>query len=376
MKKNTELTTKAASSAPVGKNPSAPAAAKKKKSSAVKFFRMVGIVFSCIIEEIVGFFAGAFKKTKESSLSFKVTLAATMVIGICGALVITLAMMVHGETDEISTSDCVIGAKKHIITASQLEAYESESEGEDTGEERYLPENRYSVTFDFYSKEDVSCVSKGRTVGELIELLGITLEDTDILRAEKDDKISADVVISVDEISYGTDKVHTSIPYKTEYRDVQTIPRNTEKTHRRGVTGKETVEYSVTYINGVETERVQTREYISSYPVSAVIYRGIGGTLTVGGQTISYSYYIDCDSTFYYSGGITASGLPADENVVAVDPRVIPLGTKLYISGIGKRIAADTGGAIKGNIVDICLDRSNPLTATYGRRGVRVYILD
>ena len=70
------------------------------------------------------------------------------------------------------------------------------------------------------------------------------------------------------------------------------------------------------------------------------------------------------------------SGLPADENVVAVDPNVIPLGTRLYIPGIGVRIAADTGGAIKGNIIDICFDRDNPMAAGYGRRDIRVYILD
>ncbi|MBR5632434.1 MAG: hypothetical protein IKW68_00505 [Clostridia bacterium] len=134
-------------------------------------------------------------------------------------------------------------------------------------------------------------------------------------------------------------------------------------------------EYNVTYVNGVETERVVEREYTSTYPVSAVVYRGVGGTVNMGGQTVSFSYYIDCDSTFYYSGGTTASGLPADENVVAVDPRVIPLGTKIYIPGVGYRTAADTGSAIKGNIIDICFDRDNPLCKTYGRKTVRVYIL-
>ncbi|MBQ4067497.1 MAG: 3D domain-containing protein [Clostridia bacterium] len=129
-------------------------------------------------------------------------------------------------------------------------------------------------------------------------------------------------------------------------------------------------------MNGVETERTVVREYTETYPVSAVVYRGVGGTVTIGGVSYSYSHYIDCDSTFYYSGGTTASGLPADENVVAVDPRVIPLGTKIYIPGIGMRIAADTGGAIKGNIVDICFNRDNPLAQGYGRRGVRVYILE
>ena len=83
-----------------------------------------------------------------------------------------------------------------------------------------------------------------------------------------------------------------------------------------------------------------------------------------------------CDSTVYTGGGITASGLPATEQVIAVDPTVSPLGTKVYIEGIGYRIAADTGGLIKGNFIDIYYETSNPNFAGYGRRNVKVYILD
>lgn len=339
---------------------------KKKQSSAGKLFRTLGIVISCVFEEIGAFFVKGARAVKESSLSLKMTVAAVLFACICTGLVVGLTMLVHGEADEGITSDCVIGANKHIITEEQKASYKSE---------KVDLSRCFTVTFDFYSKDDVSCVSSKRTVGDLIELLGISLEDTDLLRAEKDQNITEDTVISVDELSYGTDKVTKSISYDTEYRDVQTVPRGTQKTYRRGTEGKITAEYTVTYVNGVETERMLSKEYTASYPVSAVVYRGVGGTVNIGGRAVSFSHYIDCDSTFYYSGGTTASGLPADENVVAVDPRVIPLGTRIYIPGIGERIAADTGGAIKGNIVDICFDRSNPLTATYGRRGVRVYIL-
>ena len=60
--------------------------------------------------------------------------------------------------------------------------------------------------------------------------------------------------------------------------------------------------------------------------------------------------------------------------VVAVDPRVIPLGTKLYIEGYGYAVAEDTGGAIKGNRIDLCYtDRAK--AEAFGRRNVKVYIL-
>ncbi len=376
MKKNTENKPiiNESNAQSTSQRPVAPASKAKKKSPFMRALSIIWIVISCVFEEIGLFLAKAFKKIKDCSLSLKVTVAAVAFTCICTGLVVGLTMMVYGEESEVSLSDCVIGAKKHIVTNEQLESFTSAPEESES--KRSLPESHYSVTFDFYSKEDISCVSAERTVGELMDMLGISLTESDLMRAEKSDTITEDMVISVDEITYGTDYSHTEISYKTEYYDVQTIPKGTQKTHRRGVYGKATVEYSVTYVNGKETERKEVREYTSTYPVSAIVYRGVGGTVTIGGKTVSYSHYIDCDSTFYYSGGTTASGLPADEKVVAVDPRVIPLGTKIYIPGIGTRIAADTGGAIKGNIVDICFDRDNPLTATYGRRGVRVYILD
>jgi len=51
--------------------------------------------------------------------------------------------------------------------------------------------------------------------------------------------------------------------------------------------------------------------------------------------------------------GITATGVPVTHGVVAVDPNVIPLGTRMYIPGYGLGVAADTGGGISGNMIDL-----------------------
>lgn len=72
--------------------------------------------------------------------------------------------------------------------------------------------------------------------------------------------------------------------------------------------------------------------------------------------------------------GYTATGILAQEGVVAVDPRVIPLGTKLFVPGYGIALAADTGGAIIGNRIDLCMD-SYSRAIEFGRRPVQVYIL-
>ena len=84
-------------------------------------------------------------------------------------------------------------------------------------------------------------------------------------------------------------------------------------------------------------------------------------------------------STAYTGGTLTATGTkpvynPGGISTIAVDPNVIPLGSKVYVSGYGTAIAADTGGAIKGNIIDVYFNSEADCIA-WGRRTVTVEIL-
>lgn len=87
-------------------------------------------------------------------------------------------------------------------------------------------------------------------------------------------------------------------------------------------------------------------------------------------------------ATAYYAGGgglngdgVTATGLRARKGIVAVDPRLIPLGTKLYIEGYGQALAADTGGWIKGDRIDLCFDTLEE-AYRYGRRKIYIYLVE
>jgi len=73
--------------------------------------------------------------------------------------------------------------------------------------------------------------------------------------------------------------------------------------------------------------------------------------------------------------GITAIGLRARKGIIAVDPRVIPLGTRIYIPGYGEALAADTGGWIKGNRVDLCFE-SLEECFRYGKRKIKIYLIE
>lgn len=87
------------------------------------------------------------------------------------------------------------------------------------------------------------------------------------------------------------------------------------------------------------------------------------------------AYSPDIRDCWPYSDGITALGLKAGYGVAAVDPRVIPLGTRIYVEGYGYAIASDLGGAIRGRKIDLCFD-THEEAKIYGRRMIKVYLLD
>ncbi|MDW8800453.1 3D domain-containing protein [Clostridium sp. A1-XYC3] len=105
------------------------------------------------------------------------------------------------------------------------------------------------------------------------------------------------------------------------------------------------------------------------------------GTLSRGSsKSISYSKVLTMQSTAYTGDGITASGAGTTRDAggystIAVDPRVIPLGSRVYVEGYGYAVASDTGGAIKGNIIDVFF-HSEGEARSWGRRTVTVYILN
>lgn len=107
-----------------------------------------------------------------------------------------------------------------------------------------------------------------------------------------------------------------------------------------------------------------------------------GDTITTSsGEVLSYVDVLSVEATAYCGGGTTATGTPARYGAIAVDPKVIPYGTKMYIvSDDGKWIygvatAEDCGGAIKGNIIDLYFDSYNTCIQ-FGRRNCTVYILE
>ena len=190
---------------------------------------------------------------------------------------------------------------------------------------------------------------------------------------------------AVDTAAPSTRKVvqREPIPYPTLRKTTAQLRSSTSRTVRSGVNGeKETVYRVYSRTDGVELRREVVSTRVLKKPISEVVEEGQRSTLSSRGY-FSGRRVITMVPTFYdpyHCGGSgtgrTATGLMGGYGVVAVDPKFIPLGTRLYIEGYGYAVAADTGGAIKGNRIDLGIDTKHDARNIRSFKAVRVHILD
>jgi len=171
-----------------------------------------------------------------------------------------------------------------------------------------------------------------------------------------------------------------SIPYTTKIEFSRSVGAGRMVKRQAGQNGKVVSTYRLIEDDGkvvgkelIKTERVE--------PTPEIVHVGRQG-FTTSRSSFDRSKVMTMHASAYDpSAGRgsratfrTATGLRAQYGVVAVDPRVIPLGTHLYVEGYGFAKAADTGGAIKGNRIDLCYN-SYGEAIRFGRKSVRVHIL-
>ena len=222
-------------------------------------------------------------------------------------------------------------------------------------------------------------------LSKVLEKQNIVLDDTCVLSHSLDTVVYDGMNVVIDSVVYETVNVETQIPFETTTIELQTIPKGTKKVVSNGQNGVMTSTYRRKIVNGAFESEELISQTQTLAPVNEVVQLGVGGTL-VGkdGKTYSYSYYLDVSATCYGkadgSGSITATGTLAREGVIAVDPKVIKLGSKVYVKGdyrdIGVCYAEDTGGAIKGNKIDVYLEGTLQQLLQFGRRNMRVFILE
>lgn len=252
-------------------------------------------------------------------------------------------------------------------------------------------------------KETINTVVYDEVNSDSLKALGIELGELDYFTQDfnqSENLITVNVVRVTEETIEEKQVIKASVvkvenPYLYVGKNV---------TVQQGTDGEKTIVYKVRCENGAETSKVMISETITKTAIDSIVEIG---TKPLPVYTSKYGFrsvdmaeipahtrsfvvnasaydlsYASCGKNPGDRGyGITASGMRARYGVVAVDPKVIPLGTRLYITSVdgswvyGEAIAGDTGGAIKGNRVDLFFD-SYSECISFGRRQAMVYILE
>lgn len=177
--------------------------------------------------------------------------------------------------------------------------------------------------------------------------------------------------------------VRLPIPYRTVERPDPNLVIGATRVAQHGELGYKEKLLLVTYVDGKLVAQKILGERVVKDPIDRLVLYGRRFPIASRGA-FSGREYIEMLATAYYPGphnfgggvdAVTAIGLRAGRGIVAVDPRVIPLRSKLYIEGYGYAIAGDTGGRIKGLRIDLGFDTYRE-AIRFGKRRVRVYILE
>lgn len=182
-------------------------------------------------------------------------------------------------------------------------------------------------------------VKKGDTLWEIARDNGVTVD-----QLMEWNKLTSDLIQPGLNLTIELGKTYTSQPTSTGTKTPEQVKETTGQTE------------------------TQTNTQASSAPVEEKIS---GKVITVEAT----AYTASCEGC----SGITSTGIDLKENpdakVISVDPTVIPLGSKVYVEGYGYATAADTGGAIKGNKIDVFVP-NHADAVQFGRKKVKVTIID
>ncbi|MCJ7842919.1 ubiquitin-like domain-containing protein [Lederbergia sp. NSJ-179] len=250
--------------------------------------------------------------------------------------------------------------------------------------------------------------STSTTVADFLKQQDIKLGDLDRVEPNLKDDVEPKATVKVIRVEKVTDVVEEPIDYALVTKKDSSMMKGTEKVIQEGKEGLLKKEYEVTKENGKEVDRELIAEETVNDSQDKVVAVGTkvmvaqvsrGKTLTTtaskssnsssnssgesssapeGGNEITMSataYTASCNGC----SGVTATGINLKANpgskVIAVDPNVIPLGSKVWVEGYGYAVAGDTGGAIKGNRIDVFVP-SKDQAYRFGRKNVKVRVLN
>ncbi len=223
----------------------------------------------------------------------------------------------------------------------------------------------------------ISMHTLANTVKGFLQQANVHLDRNDKLNVSLDAKIESGMNITITKLQTIVKTRKESIPYVVERRSSSQYSVGNDVVARAGVNGLMQITMRNNYVNGKLVHTRQSKKVIQR-PINEIIDVGTAPQAPVMSRSdasLVANQVLTVVATAYSNpGGYTATGAPAGYGDVAVDPSVIPLGTKLYIPGYGFAVANDTGSAIQGYRIDLCFN-SVTQAIDFGRQMVHVYIL-
>lgn len=261
----------------------------------------------------------------------------------------------------------------------------------------------YGVTVNV-DGETANVQSTAKSVGGLLEELGITLGPDDEVEPGVDTALSNGLTVNVLRVEYTTYEKEVTVPFTKKTQYSSSMQKGSSKITQNGVNGTKSVVYKDKVVNGVvqNTTVESEEEILAPVPqITTVGTRTSGNSKVIrnsapiseltmpskysigaNGVPTNYKYTIKGKAAAYcIPGGITSTGKRVKPGYIAVNPKQIPYGTEMYIvsdDGVvyGYAIAADTGGFAKQGkfVVDLYMN-STAQCYSWGARNVTIYVL-
>ena len=239
----------------------------------------------------------------------------------------------------------------------------------------------------------------GGTVADALEKAQITVGEHDTLNADPAAPATEGMNLTIERVQYREHTKTEAIAYTTSTRYTNVLPKGNTQMTQAGQNGVKTLTSRDRIVDGQVVETELVGEAVTKKAVEKIVLKGtVVGTpmskapfdieLDSAGQPLKYKSMISGKATAYTSdrgdsGTICSTGMRAQVGVVAVNPKRIPYGSKLYITSpdgsyvYGYAIAGDTGGGVRKNalVADLFMDTYEECIQ-FGRRTMNVYILE
>ena len=242
----------------------------------------------------------------------------------------------------------------------------------------------------------------GGTVAQALAEAGFTVDEHDFVEPALDTEIKETTYIDYTDIGYTSGTYTEAIPFETKTEYTEALNKGVTKVTKPGVKGSQLVSYTQKTINGVPTIKEIVSTTILTQPVGAVQLMGtkpipanpknwvstIVPTNTIeldaNGVPVKYKSKMTVRATAYtHTGNRTSTGVWPQPGHIAVNPKIIPYGTKMFIKTVdgkyiyGYAVAADTGGFIKKHPTGIDLFMNTERQCVnFGVRKAEIYILE